>query len=308
MAARCARAAAGTTVARRIPGNGAPDLGDVEGVRGRPARARAGRRAKSERAGALAGRPFERHPEVAADLVRGNVDVIVAWSSPSVVAARRATSTIPIVMTSVGDPVASGFVQSLARPGGNVTGVTNVSRDLSGKIVELLVEIAPRVRRVGVVRNPRNPGLANQVETENAIRSLGLELQAIEAGPGAEFERALQELVQSAVHAVIFLPDPILIGYGGRIAEFAVRAGWPTAFQRRESVEAGGLFSYGSSLNDQLRLAAFYVNRILKGTKPGDLPVQQPTKFEMVINVKTAKALGLEVPPMLLARADEVIE
>ena len=252
---------------------------------------------------------FKRHPDVVADLVAGEVDVILAWTSPSVVAARNATSTIPIVMASVGDAVAAGFIQSLARPGGNITGLSNVAHDLSGKVIELLVETAPRVRHVGVVHNPGNPGMPVLVhQTEQAIRALGLELKLVEYATADQIERAMQELKGSGVHAVIFLPDPNLIGYRSRIADFALQAGWPTAFQRRESVEAGGLLSYGASLTDQLRQAAFYVDRILKGAKPGDLPVQQPTKFELTINLRTAKALGLAVPPMLLARADEVIE
>jgi putative ABC transport system substrate-binding protein len=253
--------------------------------------------------------PFEQHPDVVADLIAGKVDVIVAWSSPSVVAARRATSTIPIVMTSVGDAVAAGFVQSLTRPGGNVSGLSNLGHDLSGKVAELLIEIAPRVKHVGLVYNRANVGLAIFVrETEQAIRALGLVLEVAESGTAEQIERAMQELKRSGVDAVVFLPDPNLIEYRGRIAEFARQAGWPTAFQRRENVEAGGLFSYGASLNDQLRQAAFYVDRILKGTKPADLPVQQPVKFELVLNLKTAKALGLTVPDTLVARADEVIE
>jgi putative ABC transport system substrate-binding protein len=250
--------------------------------------------------------PFE---EAVADLIAGKVDVIVAWTSPSVIAARNITSTIPIVMTSVGDPVEPGFVQSLARPGGNITGVSNVAHDLNGKIVELLLETFPRVRRVGVLHNPRNPGLTAQLrQTEQAIRALKLELEMVEADTPEQVERAMQDLKRSGVHAVIFLPDPTVIGYRRRIAEFAMQTGWPTAFQRQENVEAGGLLSYGASLTDQLRQSAIYVDRILKGAKPSDLPVQQPIKFELAINLKTAKVLGLEVPSTLLARADEVIE
>ena len=212
-------------------------------------------------------------------------------------------------MTSVGDAVAFGFVQSLARPNGNITGVSNVAQDLSGKIVELLVEIAPRIRRLGLVHRLANPGSDARVqETDQAVRLLGLELKTVGSGPSDQIEHALQELTRAGVDAVIFAPDPLWISHRTRIAEFALQAGWPTAFQRRESVEAGGLLSYGPSLADQMRKAAFYVDRILKGVKPADLPVQQPTRFELTINLKTAKALGLTVSPMLLARADEVIE
>ena len=212
---------------------------------------------------------FEHDPGVAADLVAVNPDAIVAWASPSVAAARRATSTIPIVMASVGDSVSVGFVQNLARPGGNVTGVSNVSHDLSSKVVQLIVETAPRIKQIGVVHNPRNPGLLIQLrQTAEAVHALGRQLETVDAGTSEEIDRALQKLKRAGVHGVIFLPDPSLIVYRGNIAEFAVQAGWPTAFQRRENVEPGGLLSYGASLHDQLRQAAFYVDRILKGAKP----------------------------------------
>jgi len=253
--------------------------------------------------------PFEQNPGVAVDLVRENVDVILAWTTPAVIAARRATSTIPIVMVGVGDPVGQGFVASLARPGGNVTGVSNISSDLSGKLVELLVEIVPGIKRLGLVRNPDNPQVTVQLrETEEAVRALGLQLEIVEAVAAEDFDSAFARLSTQGVKGVVLLADASLIEYRGRIAELAQKVGLPTVFQRQENVEAGGLLSYGPNLNGQLRQAAFYVDRVFKGTKPADLPVMQPTKFELVINLKTAKALGLTVPPNLLATADEVIE
>jgi putative ABC transport system substrate-binding protein len=253
--------------------------------------------------------PFEHNPDLAAELARSNVDVIVAWASPAVIAARRATSTIPIVMAGIGDPVGYGGIASLARPGGNVTGVSLMAPDLSGKLVELLVEIVPGTNRIGVVHNPNNPGATVIMrETEKAIRALGLEFEVIEASVLEEFERAFGRLSTKGVKGVVLAADPSVIEHGAKIAELAQKARLPTVFQRRENVEAGGLLSYGASLNEVLRHTAFYVYRILKGARPDELPVEQPTKFELVINLNTAKALGLDLPPTLLARADEVIE
>jgi putative ABC transport system substrate-binding protein len=252
---------------------------------------------------------FDQNPSVAAELIRSNVDVLVAWASPAVIAARRATSTIPIVMTNVGDPLGSGFVASLARPGGNVTGVSNISRDLTGKLIQHLVEIVPGMNRVGVVHNASNPVVTVELrETEDAIRALGLQFKIVEASKAEDFESAFARLSTERVNGVVLLADPSLIVSARRIAEVAQKTRLPTAFQRRENVEAGGLLSYGANLNDQLRQAAFYVDRILRGEKPADLPVQQPTRFELVINLKTAKALGLTIPETLLATADEVIQ
>jgi putative ABC transport system substrate-binding protein len=253
--------------------------------------------------------PFEQNPDFMAELVNGNVDVIVAWATPAVVAVRRATSTIPIVMVSIGDPVGSGFVVSLARPGGNITGISNITVDLSAKLVGLLIEFIPGMKRVGVVYNPFNPNATMQLQgTESAVRKLGLQVQVAEARTSEDFERAFTRLSAESVGGVVLLADPSVIEQRLRIAELAQAARLPTAFQLRENVEAGGLLSYGANINSQFRLAAFYVDRILKGVKPADLPVQQPTKIELVINLKTANTLGLAVPPTLLATADEVIE
>jgi len=202
-----------------------------------------------------------------------------------------------------------GLVASLARPGGNVTGISNVSSDLGGKTVELLMEIAPGVRRLGAVRNPDNPGVTIQLrQIEDAARALKVELEIINARVPAEFEAAFAQLRAGGAQGVVMITDPSLIQYAGQVAALAQQAKLPTVFQRRESVEAGGLISYGPSLRDAFRQAAGHVDRILKGAKPADIPVEQPTRLELVINLKTAKALGLEVPWFLQQRADEVIE
>jgi putative tryptophan/tyrosine transport system substrate-binding protein len=252
---------------------------------------------------------FEQNSGVVAELVRANVDVIVAWSTPALMAAGRATSTIPIVGVSISDFVGTGFVASLARPGGNVTGVTPINPDLSSKLVELLREIVPAMKHVGVLVNPANLGSAVQMPgVEDAARAMGLQLKIVEARTPEEFARGFARLSEHGVQGVVLLADPSFIEHRALIAELARNARLPTAFQRRENVEAGGLLAYGADNNDQFRQAAFYVDQILKGAKPADLPVQQPVKFELAVNLKTAKTLGLEVPPLLIARADEVIE
>ena len=252
---------------------------------------------------------FDQDPSVVTELVNSNVDVIVAWASPAVIAVRRATSTIPIVMVSVGDPVGSGFIASLARPGGNITGLTNIAVDLNAKLMELFVELVPGMKRVGVVRNPNNPGMTAMLrETEDAVHKLNIQVEVVDAQTSDEFERAFAQLSAKSVDGVVLLANPTVIEHSRRIAELAQSARLPTAFQRRENVDAGGLLSYGVDINNQFRQAAFYVDRILKGEKPAELPVMQPTKVELVINLKTAKALGLTVPRIMQMTADEVIE
>jgi putative ABC transport system substrate-binding protein len=250
------------------------------------------------------------NPQVATELVRSGVDLIVAWATPAAIAAHRATATIPIVIVSVADPVGAGVVASLARPGGNVTGMSNMATDLSRKLVQLLIEIVPSMKRVGVVRNPNNPGVATSSmrDTAEAIRALGLQIEVVDAEFADDYERAFARLGALGVGGVVLLPDPALVTHRVRIAELAQKTRLPTVFQRRENVEAGGLLSYGSNLTDQLRYAALFVDRILKGARPAELPIEQPTRFILAVNLKTAKVLGLDLPPTLLARADEVIE
>jgi len=252
---------------------------------------------------------FDEDPRAVTDLVKSNVDVIVAWATPTIIAVHRATSTIPIVMASVGDPVGSGFVASLARPGGNITGVSAITSDLSAKLLGLLVQMIPGMRRIGLVSNSYNPNIALQLRvSEDAARKLGLESHVVEARTAEEFGRGFAKLKAVNVDGVVVLADPAVVEHKREIAEFALDAKLPTAFQRRENVEAGGLFSYGSNIANEFKDAAYYVDRILKGARPADLPVEQPTQFDFVINIKTAKMLGLEIPHNLLVIADEVIE
>jgi putative tryptophan/tyrosine transport system substrate-binding protein len=252
---------------------------------------------------------FDQDPSVVTELVNSNVDVIVAWGTPATIAARRATLTIPIVMASVGDPVGSGFIASLARPGGNITGLSNIQVDLSAKLMELFAELVPGMKRVGVVHNPNNPQVTMALrETEDAIRKLNMQVQVVNAQTSDEFDRAFAQLSAESVGGVVVLANPTVIEHSRRIAELAQSARLPTAFSRRENVDAGGLLSYGADLNNAFRQSAFYVDRILKGEKPADLPVMQPTKVELVINLKTAKALGVTVPLIMQMTADELIE
>jgi putative ABC transport system substrate-binding protein len=252
---------------------------------------------------------FEHDPSPVAELINSNVDVIVAWGTLTVIAVRRATSTIPIVMAGVGDPVGSGFIASLARPGGNITGISSIQVDLSAKLMELFAELVPGMKRVGVVHNPNNPFHTMALrEIEDAVRKLNMQVQVVNAQTSDEFDRAFAQLSAESVGGVVVLGDPTVVEQSRRIAELALSARLPTAFQRREIVDAGGLFSYAPDLNNQFRQAAFYVDRILKGEKPAELPVMQPTKVELVINLKTAKALGLTVPLIMQMTADEVIE
>jgi ABC-type uncharacterized transport system substrate-binding protein len=239
---------------------------------------------------------LDRLPALAAELVRLNVDVLVTSSTPAALAAKQATSRIPIVMSSGGDPVGSGLVASLARPGGNVTGVTHLAGpEMQHKVLELLKEIVPKVSRVGIITNSTIPPEVHSLEAmQTHSRALGLTLLPTEVRSPSDFDHAFPAMLNTE--------------HRGLIVEFAAHHRLPTAFGRRLFVEAGGLMSYGSDLGSLLRRTAFYVDKILKGAKPADLPVEQPTKFELVINLKTAKALGLTLPPSILARADEVIQ
>src|SRR3974390_1012026 len=252
---------------------------------------------------------FEHDPSPVAELINSNVDFIVAQGTPTVIAVRHATSTIPIVMVAVADPVGFGFIASLARPGGKITGLTIISVELSAKVVELFAELVPGMKRVGVVRNPNNPAVTMALrETEGAVRKLNMQVEVVDAQTSDEFERAFAQLRAKSADGVVLFGDQTVIEHSRRIAELEQSARLPTAFQRRENVDAGGLLSYGPDLNNDFRQAAFYVDRILKGEKPAELPVMQPTKVELVINLKTAKALGLTVPLIMQMTAADVIE
>jgi putative ABC transport system substrate-binding protein len=255
------------------------------------------------------GEQTERLPALAAELVRLKVDVIVAGAPPAPEAAQRATSTIPIVFASHGDPVGSGLVASLARPGGNVTGLSILSPELVGKQLQLLKEAVPRISRVAVLWNPTIP-IQELVlrEAEVAARSLKVQLQVLEARAPGDFASAFSAMTKDRAGGLISLGGSIFFAQRTRIAELAAQSRLPAMYGQREYAEAGGLMAYGASIRENWRRAATYVDRLLKGAKPADLPVEQPTKFELVINLKTAKALGLTIPQSLLLRADEVIQ
>jgi ABC-type uncharacterized transport system substrate-binding protein len=252
---------------------------------------------------------FDRLNDLAEELVRLKVDVIVAPTSIYTAAAKRATSTIPIVFASHADPIGSGHVTSLARPGGNVTGFTVMLTETSAKSLELFKEVVPGLARVAVIWDPATPSHSPGLDAVKVMgRALGLEIQALAVRNATEFDSAFSAITQQRANGVVVLSTPLFIGPAGQLADLAKKHKLPTMFGPREHVEAGGLLSYGPERADLYRRAASYVDKILRGEKPADLPVQQPTKFEFVINLKTAKALGLTVPPSLLARADEVIE
>jgi putative ABC transport system substrate-binding protein len=245
----------------------------------------------------------------AAELVQAGVDVILTWGTPAALAAEEGSSKIPIVMAAIADPIGTGVVQSMARPGGNITGVTSIAIEIDGKRLQLLREITPTLSRVGVFWNPANPVgklLVNQ--TKLAANSLGLELLMIPIQDAGHFEQAFATISRERPDGLTVNSDTLFLDNQSRILDFVTRARMPATYPYREFVDAGGLMYYGPNYPDLFRLAAIYVDKILKGAKPGDLPVEQPTKFELVINLKTAKALGLTVPQSLLARADEVIE
>jgi len=253
---------------------------------------------------------FDRLPDLAAELVRLKVDIIVASPTPAAAAAKNATQTIPIVMIAVTDPVGLGLIASLARPGGNVTGLSySVGPEIIGKQLELLKETVPKVRRVAILSNPANPSQPLSIrELKVAARSLGVQLQLLEAQGPNEFDGAFAAMATERVGALVVMSDSMLNSHRTRLADLAARSRLPAAYGLRENVEAGGLVSYGPSVRDLFRRSATYVDKILKGAKPADLPVERPTKFDLVINLKTVKALGLTIPQSLLGRADEVIQ
>jgi putative ABC transport system substrate-binding protein len=249
----------------------------------------------------------ERYPDLVAELVKLEVDIIVAATTAGGQAAQKATRTIPIVMGFVSDPVALGLVANLARPGGNITGLAVPTPEMAGKRLQLLREVAPSVARIAVLSDPTQPA-TDLRGTEAAARALGVQLQVWKARTGSELDRAITAIARERAAGIIILPSPMLSAYRAHVAQLAIQHRLPTSAWTRELTEAGCLMSYGANQRDAARRAAYFVDKILKGAKPADLPVEQPTTFELVINMKTAKAIGLTIPPTLLGRADQVIE
>jgi putative tryptophan/tyrosine transport system substrate-binding protein len=285
-----------SSLAREVFQQGLRDLGYVEGqnivIEYRHAAGRA-----------------ERLPELAAELVRLNVDVIVVVASQSALAAKKATQTIPVIFTGVGDPVAQELVASLARPGGNITGLASLSPEVGGKRLELLKEVVPAASRVAILWNPTNSSNSLQIkEISSAAKALSLRILSLEASKADDFEPAFVAMVRERADALSVFADPFLSTHRARLAQLAAKNRLPAMYGNSEYVEAGGLMSYAPSFSDMSRRAATYVDKILKGAKPADLPVEQPMKFELVINLKTAKQIGLTIPPNVLARADRVIK
>jgi putative tryptophan/tyrosine transport system substrate-binding protein len=251
----------------------------------------------------------DRYPTLAADLVRLEMDVIVTVGGAASKAAQQATKTIPIVMSLVNDPLGSGLVPSLAHPGGNVTGISLMAPDLVGKQLEVLKEIVPQASRMALLRNPTNPASAPQLrEAEVAARALGVRLQTLEARVPQEIDSAFAAMTRERAGALVVLTDSIFTNQRRQIAELATERRLPAVYGNSEHAEAGGLMAYSANFLDLERRAATFVDKILKGAKPGNLPVEQPTKLELVINLRAAKAIGLTIPQSLLQRADQVIE
>ena len=252
----------------------------------------------------------DRNPSLVAELVQLKVDVLVVGGPGGLSAAKQATKTIPIVIVTQADPVGSGYIDSLARPGGNITGLTRLTRELSGKRLELLKEVVPKISRVGVLWDADNPEAANGFkEYEAAGRALKIELQSLGVrGPNPDLEGAFQAAAKGRVNALVTINTPVLNRQQKQIVDLAIKNRLPLMSERSEYVEAGGLVSYSANEAESFSRAAYYVDRILKGAKPADLPVEQPTKFEFVINLKIAKQIGLTIPQSVLYRADKVIK
>jgi len=251
---------------------------------------------------------FDRLPALAAELVRLKVDIIVTAGPQTTRPAKQAISTIPIVMAQDPDPVGNGFVASLARPGGNITGLSTLAPELSGKQLELMKEIVPRLSRVAVFGTSTNSGNAQQLrETELAAGAFKVQLQYLDVLDAKDIETAFREANKGRAEAVLMLAGPVLVLQRAQLADLAVKSRLPAIYPQTEYTEAGGLMYYGTNTPDLFRRAATYVDKILKGAKPADLPVEQPTKFEFIINLKAAKQIGLTIPPNVLARADKVI-
>jgi putative ABC transport system substrate-binding protein len=251
----------------------------------------------------------ERFPEIAAELVQLRVDIIVATSIAAVLACKQATTNIPIVFPLAGDPLSTGLVTSLARPGGNVTGLSNQGADLAGKRLEVLREVNPGLHRLAVLANAEYPGRTSEIaDIQTAARTLGLNVAVFEITPAGDVSPVFDTMRKDGAEALYVVGDTFMNSNRTRISTLAIQARLPTIYVAREYVEAGGLMSYGANIPHLFARAAELVDKILRGTKPGDIPVEQPTKFELIINLKTAKALGITVPLPVLGRADEVIE
>jgi putative ABC transport system substrate-binding protein len=252
---------------------------------------------------------YERFPALIAELIAANVDVIVTAGTPAALAVKTATSTVPVVLAAVGDPVGTGIVPNLARPGGNITGLSAIAPDLEGKRLELLREVVPHLAHVAFFLNPATEfHTASMRQALAAAKALNIKLKPSEVRKSEDLDAAFASTVKEKPDGLLILADRIYVHNRQRIMDFATEHRLPSVSAYRELVEAGGLTSYGPSYEEMHRRAADYVDRILKGARPGDLPVEQPTKFTLIVNLKAAKALGLEVPPTLVARADEVIE
>jgi len=251
---------------------------------------------------------IDRLPALATELVRLKVDVIVTQSTPAAIAAKNATNTIPIILSGGTDPVATGLIPSLARPGGNITGVTIMNEELAGKWLEVLKEINPRVSRIGVLWNSANQGVAVVFkQTQSAAQELRLSVQSLEVKTVDHLQGAFDAAVRGGVSSLVLLPAAPISTHLKLIADLAIKNRLPSIYDRSQFVDAGGLVSYGTNVPNMARRAATYVDKVLKGANPGDLPVERPTNFELVINLKTAKQIGLTIPQIVLARADKVI-
>jgi putative ABC transport system substrate-binding protein len=252
---------------------------------------------------------YDRLPELAADLVRRQVTLMAATTTPAALAAKAATSRIPIVFTSAVDPVAAGLVASLNRPGGNATGVTNYLTDLGAKRLELLQQLIPKATTIGMLVNPKYPGIESQQEdVHEAARKYGQQVHVVNAASVDDFDKAISTLVQLNASALLVSPDALFLSRRDRLVGLVAHYRLPAVYAQRDFVEVGGLMSYAASVADGYRQAGIYVARVLRGAAPADLPVVQPSKFDLFINLKTAKTLGLQIPEKLLAIADEVIE
>ena len=250
----------------------------------------------------------ELFPGLLAELMRLNVDVIVVSSNAGALAAKDATRTIPIIFVAIGDPVGLGLALSLGRPGGNLTGLSTLSEEYSAKWVELLKEVVPKTSRLALLWNPKTMLTARAKEVQDRAKAQRVKLESFEVRAPDEFDGAFVAMAKGRVDGLIVLADPLTVRYRTRIVELAAKNRLPTIYQFAEFVRVGGLIAYGTSVPDVFRRAAIYVDKVFRGARPADLPIEQPTKFELVINLKTAKALGLTIPPSLLQRADQVIE